>query len=455
DAGGGNDVVFGDSGRILMPQSSTLEANGGTPQAAALAFHAQLQDLQTVVADMAFVVHETTHGLINEFATKTGFTGPSNYVVAGNTAAWKMRTSTYKLVIGNDIINGGAGEDLLVGDNGYTYMQVAAATGTLGGNKVTSASFTTIENALKAQDTTMDNALRAHLNAHHPDAAHTTNIEKKAQWLFENGNPFELSVGNDKLNGGGDRDVIVGDFASIVTPTMFGVTNDSREVTEMIKNSDVSLGAIATRLFLSGGGLKTINTESILTGVAAGQTSKPVDWSFDGGYNYWWVGSATSDKRHAQKQLTTAYQLYNDEIRGDDGDDLLVADMATLKPVFSTLTGLGLVTSYTVVPVAEAGFTSTAAEAYMYQFGPFARLLPPYDENATTKHDYVVNDDTVYGGNGNDMIFGQFGNDKLYGEAGDDRIASGDGKDTVSGGAGTNALGVTSGKDTLITTSGA
>ena len=91
DAGAGNDVVFGDAGRLILPQSSTLEANGGSLQAAALAFHAQLQDLQTVVADMALVVHETTHGLINAFATATGFTSPSNYVAAGNTTTWKMR----------------------------------------------------------------------------------------------------------------------------------------------------------------------------------------------------------------------------------------------------------------------------------------------------------------------------------------------------------------------------
>ncbi|WP_348246580.1 hypothetical protein, partial [Salmonella enterica] len=71
-----------------------------------------------------------------------------NYVAAGNTTTWKMRASTYKLVIGNDIINGGTGEDLLVGDNGFVLMQVAAATGTLGGNKTTSATYTTIENAL-------------------------------------------------------------------------------------------------------------------------------------------------------------------------------------------------------------------------------------------------------------------------------------------------------------------
>ena len=301
----------------------------------------------------------------------------------------------------------------------------------------------------------MDNALRAHLNARHPDAAHTTNTDKKAQWLFENGHPFELSVGNDTMRGGGERDLIVGDFATIQSPTLLSPTNDSREVTELTKNSDTSLAAFATRLFLSGGGGKPMNVEAILTGVGATQTTNAVDWALDGGYNYWWIDTKLNDMRHAQKQAASAYTLYSDTIYGDDGDDLISADVATLKPVLSTATGLGLTTLLTMVPLNEVGFTTTAADNLLYQFGPFARLLPPYDESSSHQHDYIVADDAVYGGNGNDFIFGQRGNDKLYGEGGNDRIGSGDGKDTVSGGAGTNQLGVTAGKDTVISTSGA
>jgi len=97
-----------------------------------------------------------------------------------------------------------------------------------------------------------------------------------------------------------------------------------------------------------------------------------------------------------------------------------------------------------MVPLNEVGFATTAADNFLYQFGPFARLLPPNDESTTHNHNYIVADDTAYGGNGNDVIFGQIGNDKLYGEAGNERIGTGDGKDTVSGGAGTNQLGITS-----------
>jgi Ca2+-binding RTX toxin-like protein len=454
DAGAGNDIVFGDAGRIIMPQSSTLQSNGANLQAAALAFHAQLQDLQTVVADMAFVAHETTHGLINEFATRTGFTGPSNYVVAGNTSAWIMRKSTYKLVIGNDSIVGGAGEDLLVGDNGFMLMQVAAANGTLAGNKTTVTTYNSIETALKSQDNTMDAALRNHLNLRHPDSGHTGNSDKKAQWLFENGNPFELSVGNDTIRGGGERDLIVGDFATIQSPTLLSPTNDSREVTELTKNFDTSLAAFATRLFLTGGGGKPMHVEAFMTGVAATQKTNAVDWALDGGYNYWWIDTKLTDKRHSQKQAASAYTLYSDTIYGDDGDDLISADVAALKPVLSTTTGTGLATLLVMVPLNEAGFSTTSADNYLYQFGPFARLLPPYDESTTHKHDYIVADDVVYGGNGNDFIFGQRGNDTLYGEAGDDRIGTGDGKDTVSGGTGNNQIGITSGKDKILTTSG-
>ncbi|WP_374624712.1 calcium-binding protein, partial [Devosia sp.] len=456
DAGAGDDTVFGDFGRIIMPSTHGLSASGASLQAAALSFHAMLQDLQHVTADMAFVVHETSHGLINEYASRTGFTSPSNYVAGGNATTWKMRPSTYQLLLGNDTIAAGDGNDMVVGDSGFVVAQAMAANGTIAGSKVTSAAHTTIENALKAQDNTLDTALRNHLNARHPDdtTKHTSQSDKKAQWLFENGHPFQLSVGNDTIMGGIGNDTLVGDFATIHTGVLFSPTNDSREVTDLSKAADTALGTLATRLFVSGNGYRPLNAEAIITGAGLITQVKTSDWSYDGGYNYWWLETKLSDKRHSQKMASSALTLYSDRIEGGDGNDILVGDAATLKPLIAQGNTTGLYNTFTVVPVAESGFTSAATDAYMYKFGPFARLLAPNDENTAHGHNYIVSDDTIYGGIGDDMAFGQIGNDTMYGEAGNDRLSTGDGRDWVSGGAGTNQVAITSGRDTQATSGG-
>ncbi|MBB1624924.1 hypothetical protein A9974_06700 [Achromobacter sp. UMC71] len=58
-------------------------------------------------------------------------------------------------------------------------------------------------------------------------------------------------------------------------------------------------------------------------------------------------------------------------------------------------------------------------------------------------------DDTIHGGTGNDIIYGQGGNDTLYGDDGDDIIYGGAGDDKLYGGDGNDVLHGGSGNDTL------
>ncbi len=63
--------------------------------------------------------------------------------------------------------------------------------------------------------------------------------------------------------------------------------------------------------------------------------------------------------------------------------------------------------------------------------------------------------DVVYGDGGNDIIYGQGGNDTLYGGDGDDRLYGGTGNDTLDGGAGNDVLIGGAGNDTLTGGDGA
>jgi len=110
DAGAGKDIVFGDAGRIIMPQSSVLQSNGGTLQAAALAFHAQLQDLQTAIADMAFIAHEVTHGLINELQPRPASSACGLCASRQHDHLEDAAVERTELVMGDDSIVGEASE---------------------------------------------------------------------------------------------------------------------------------------------------------------------------------------------------------------------------------------------------------------------------------------------------------------------------------------------------------
>jgi len=220
---------------------------------------------------------------------------------------------------------------------GFLLMQVAAANGTLSGNETSLATFTAIENALKAQDTTLDNALRT------PSMPATRTLptprtRTRSTVAVRNGHPFELSVGNDTIRGGTERDLMVGDFATIQSPTRLSPTNDSREVTERHEE----LRHIA---FRAGHSVVPLGWRR-----QTDERGSHPDWrSRCPGHqcrrlgarwrvDYWWIDTKLTDKRHTQKQAASAYTLYSDTIYGDDGDDLISADLATSKPVLSTTT---------------------------------------------------------------------------------------------------------------------
>ncbi|MBW6506390.1 MAG: Hint domain-containing protein [Rhodobacteraceae bacterium] len=63
--------------------------------------------------------------------------------------------------------------------------------------------------------------------------------------------------------------------------------------------------------------------------------------------------------------------------------------------------------------------------------------------------------DTVYAGEGNDKVYGENGDDELHGEAGDDLLVGGAGNDTMQGGDGDDTLLGGDGNDTIIGGEGA
>src|SRR5262249_20565318 len=102
-AGGGDNSIYGNSGRIYITGAGfDLPANGGYVQAVS-AFATRLADMQRAIADLSYVAHEAGQQAINQFATLPG--------------AGAARPSAHTLSIDNNQINAGNGNNIVAGNN--------------------------------------------------------------------------------------------------------------------------------------------------------------------------------------------------------------------------------------------------------------------------------------------------------------------------------------------------
>ena len=109
-----------------------------------------------------------------------------------------LRAATHRLNIGNDVIQGGAGNDLVVGDHGIVTVPVVSSANAAKLPGITNAELAAVNAALASQDTARTAALAAHITRDH---AIDANANKNGNWLFGNGLGYSLNVGNDRIFG--------------------------------------------------------------------------------------------------------------------------------------------------------------------------------------------------------------------------------------------------------------
>lgn len=125
---------------------------------------------------------------------------------------------THTLDIGNDIISGGAGIDMLVGDHGLITLPSIMVTRATPTRTLTATEKKNLDTALAAQDVTLTNALNTHLSRDHRIDA---SANAGANWLFGNQLGYRLAIGSDTIGGGTEDDVIIGDTALMEVPAIF------------------------------------------------------------------------------------------------------------------------------------------------------------------------------------------------------------------------------------------
>lgn len=425
DGGEGDDTIFGDTGTIIVP-ATALTLVGPNLTAAALHLHNWLMDFQTVVADMSYTAHAAGEQVIADFGVKTNATSVT--FVAGKST---LRAATHRLNIGNDVIHGGVGNDLVIGDNGIVTLPVvrSANSATLAG--IATKELASVNAALAAQDKTRTAALKAHIARDH---AIDKNANKVGDWLFGNGLGYAINIGNDQIFGDVGDDVLIGDVGLVDQPmlTIASTSSTAKAIADGLQNAFFKT---VDRLYM--GNISAAKARAEAWGVQSTlAASKAADWSKNGSTSSWLLN--TKDKRQAQRPGADYIVLNSDVMDGGDGNDLMFGDIAAVLPVVTRTTAAGMIQSMRVLPVGETGATLTATLRYVYSYGALGSLHGASAANVNTVSLFKIDADTLLGGDGNDVLYGLLGDDYLSAGIGNDQLSGGNGFDTVNGGIGTN-----------------
>jgi Ca2+-binding RTX toxin-like protein len=245
-------------------------------------------------------------------------------------------------------------------------------------------------------------------------------------------------AGADDMDAGGGKDELFGDAGD-----------------------DVLVGGGEADLIDGGSERDTASYRTALAGVTASLTTRVGT-----------VGDAAGDKFVSIENLEGS--LHNDKFDGDAGSNLL-SGLAGDDVLFGAagddilMGGAGAdtlkggtgfdIASYrnsqgAVSASLQSGGTSgdgagdTFVDIEAIEGGSFGDTL-----SGNTGHNKVYGlggDDNLYGGTGDDLVLGDIGDDFIDGESGNDKLDGGDGEDTIQGGTGNDWMFGKAGNDVLI-----
>ena len=407
-AGGGNNEIFGDSGRIFVTGAAPALPTGSL-SAIASQYASQLVDVDQAIGDLSFAAHAATQTAINAFNALPSHTTPS-----------------VALSIGNDKITAGSGNSLVVGDNGIIIIPASNDVQT---NWVSGQNASQVAAAQSAATSVINagNAATASALAAAYPFAKLTNTGL----LFGAGQGYVVSMDDNTIVGGTGTDVLVGNNALILQPD---VTGGIAVASEASSAQQVFLTSI-DRLYLGPYTKAAAYADAFgaQATLVAGSTS---DASSGGGFSF--SGSNVS--------------LGDDSISTGNGNVLAFGDDAVIVPNVTSTTP-GLMSQMEAYSLDEPGSTVAANFDYTAGFGAFGSLhqwavLP------VAPSPYHVDADSITGGSGTSVLYGGLGDDTINGGSGNEMISGGFGFNHVSGGGGTNLISFNRATDTYQASGG-
>jgi Ca2+-binding RTX toxin-like protein len=395
NGGAGDDVVIGDASTVIAPTvtvTTDLLARG----------HRMESDARDVAHAWADLAHRLHH------ASDDGIAGQFHQTVLDRT-----------FTIGQDTVDGGTGNDLLVGDDSVVVAPaLTVAVGNVDALEHLVSDMDVIDSLMAYAASEWD-AVQHHLRE--TRATVVVNIEASTQVTHR---IDTLRLGNDLLRGVEGNDMLVGDTWAQLTPAITVIAGGAPVFNH---RWDDPLGWYDT-------------DGHEVHGQHLGEGHAEDDW-------------VDHDPAWYQDQVVAAHDM----LEGGAGLDILSGDSATLSET-TVKFGAGVIQRHRTALADETehigwhlmGLRDGHANEAHHQHG---RPHPHHQHYHWHDHDDwnfdhdphfhhgfngPAGNDLLIGGDGNDILFGQGGTDTLRGGVGNDTLVGGDGNDVLDDTQGTN-----------------
>ncbi|MER2250684.1 hypothetical protein ABS772_12255, partial [Methylorubrum podarium] len=216
--GDGDDVIVGDAGRTIVRGTGPLRSQSVE---AALGLSDFLSDMRAVLTDLAMTGRAAQAPVTARLETMAGL--PLNQLLAYGLPD-AMRTG-HTLSIGNDTIEAGAGDDLVIGDT-LVMLQPGVARALAAFDPARAQDAASVEAAVAARAAERFTAMRQHLTADFP-----VDLKSAAlHWFVTVGARGDrFHSGGDRITGGDGDDLLIGDTGFIQIPAASAA--EGRDVT--------------------------------------------------------------------------------------------------------------------------------------------------------------------------------------------------------------------------------
>ncbi|BAU91131.1 GLUG domain-containing protein [Methylorubrum populi] len=205
--GEGDDFIVGDAARTVVQGAGPLRS---LSVEAALTLSDALSDMRSVITDLAMT------GRVAQAAVTVKLEAvaqrPLNEILAFGLP--EGMGTNHVVSIGNDVIDGGAGDDLVVGDT-LVMFQPGVARGLAVQDPATASEAAKVEAAVFARAAERFSAMQQHLAVDYPVDLKSVALHWIAS-IASRGDSF-LS-GNDRIDGGDGNDLLIGDTGFIQLP---------------------------------------------------------------------------------------------------------------------------------------------------------------------------------------------------------------------------------------------
>jgi RHS repeat-associated protein len=366
----------------------------------------------------------TGNGTLTATDTQLSATGGGSFAFAGAEVV-KLAGGT-----GNDtltaaaatvgiVLDGGAGNDSLVGGGGADTLTGGLGNDTLGGGAGTDSLVETVDGTLTLAPTKLTGALGTDVLAAIERAVLTGGAGNDviSASKFAGQTTLVGGLGNDKLTGGKGNDTLTGGDGN---DTLTGGGGTDR----LVESANVDFTLTSARLTGLGTDVLATIEQAALTGGAAANVLNASGFK----------GSATLDGGAGNDVLVGGKK--NDSLLGGDGDDTLTGGLGNDNLVGGAGTDRIVETGNVHMTLTDTSLVGLGTDV-LSQIES-ARLTGGSGKNKLHAGAFT----------GPVTLDGGLGNDTLTGGSGNDSLAGGDGKDSLDGGAGTDTLDGGLGTDT-------